>query len=1595
MRIKKIIKYFIRTFLAFLGICLLASALIYLPPVQKWLTGKITAFVSEKYNIELQLGRISIIFPSDISLTDLVLFDQQHDTMLYAHHISCDLAIAPILRRNIHLKEVHLDNAGIHLLRLRPDLPLNIGVFSQNDTTTVTPTDSKKEWIITLGNVHINRSEFLMHDVASGVNIGIDIGEAIMHNAAVKLGSQQITSENFNMGNGHIQIKMATPLFSPNLVDTTTSKWFIDVGNMILDKSSFAMSSENGSLDFDVQIGHANLSSGIVDLGKSTVTAKTFQVTEGKFHQNILSQENKPQEPTVKPGQKQATSWLIEVEKIQLANSFFGMDAADKPSIAGFDPNHIQLANITASIDSFVNYGMVIKGGIKGLQLKHPSGFTIRNAGLQLALDSASTRVANMQLQTASSKIQLDVEVPVPWYQINDLIKQKNAISGQIDASIAVSDIYALASDSALFPFNGKMIRLESALSGTPEQIHLEKLLVGLPGMLDLSADGYIGFNTNNTKSKGTYTSNISRILKILPLIKTMDIRMDGKINDIHSLLAIEPDTTQSLIIPHNITLNAHLQAESDIFHITGDVGTRSGNMQLDGQLDAKQQAYRASLSADSLMLTEIFPKMNLGTFVANANADGSGFTMETLQANFEMQLDLLEYNDYPYQNINLEGKIDKGTLMANLQSDNEILKLQTHVEAKFLSLLDIQTNINIDLADLHKMGLMQNAFTLSTNVDAHISETSKNNIQAQATVSKTTLQTGRQVRYVEKVSAKAYSDSSHTNLQLVSGDMALDFDIFAGIDQINRSLTAIGVQLPKQIADGSFAFLTQPDTLPYFKLQLTAGRNNGITEFLQKDSIGFSSIKLGLLHNEQTLWSGNLAIKEFSLGTNQIDSINFQTAESNSRINYSMRVGNIHGRFRNFHRIVLDGYIVPHDVGAHLSIKTPSNQPFVDAAVQVALFDTAMTAHIVGNPIFGTEWQVNPQNFFTYAKKDGFLADVQLSRNDEKVSISNAKGKDVPKGAISLITEKINLGAITDYIAIAPPIAGILDANLVFALREDFQTLNGTANIGQLAYKKQTIGDIGLDAFYLFTKTEHRVSGDINVNGQKKIWVNGSFSPRNADSLMFEAGINALDLSILEAFTTNIIGNTQGTLDVDLSVTGSVKKPDINGNLKLNQASIKVIPTNMIYTLGSQTVEINHGLMRFDQFALTDPSGKALQINGTLNFTNLSAIMADINISASGLQLANVPKTSDGFFYGTTFADIDASLKGGFAQPVIRGKIGILDNTRLTYIPRQTLEVKNRKNSDIVRFRLPAADSIFHASLQENISDIQKIDLSVEINISESAMFVIGLSEDLSNYVAVQGGGRLMYTLNPEGYQNMMGKYEIRTGKVSYHPPAISEKIFDVEKGSYLNWTGDLMNPELNITAVQRVRISVTEEKSSRMVAFDIYVLLRNTLTNLDIALNLKSADGTIQSQLSTATPEEIAMQAMNILIYNTYTAPGSISGNTGGGNLAMDALNGLISKELNLWAQNHIKGANLTFNVESYTQYDESGQEVQQTDFAYQFSKKILNNRGTIRIGGHMGMTDNPEQSAANSLMDDIIFEYTLDKRERKYLKTFRQED
>jgi hypothetical protein len=329
-----------------------------------------------------------------------------------------------------------------------------------------------------------------------------------------------------------------------------------------------------------------------------------------------------------------------------------------------------------------------------------------------------------------------------------------------------------------------------------------------------------------------------------------------------------------------------------------------------------------------------------------------------------------------------------------------------------------------------------------------------------------------------------------------------------------------------------------------------------------------------------------------------------------------------------------------------------------------------------------------------------------------------------------------------------------------------------------------------------------------------------------------------------------------------------------------------------------------------------------------------------------------------------------------------MRGRLDVLGTTDLTYLLLDSPLSTNNQLDELVKF------TDFSDTTQTVVQRPAPggLDMDLRISIDPGVHVKCGLNPDLSNYVDLFGGGDLRMVYNNIDDLRLTGRYTLNSGEMKYSLPVIPLKTFSIQDGSYVEFTGEAMDPTLNITATEHTTANVGQEgEQSRSVAFNCGVAITGTLNKMGLEFIIEAPeDYTVNSELSAMSTEQRSKLAVTMLTTGMYLADGNTSG------FSMNsALSSFLESEINNITGNALKSVDLSVGLNNTT--DAAGQS--HTDYSFKFAKRFWNNRLKVQIGGKVSSgNEAASQNGQNqSFFDNVTMEYRLSSTSNQYVKLF----
>jgi hypothetical protein len=460
------------------------------------------------------------------------------------------------------------------------------------------------------------------------------------------------------------------------------------------------------------------------------------------------------------------------------------------------------------------------------------------------------------------------------------------------------------------------------------------------------------------------------------------------------------------------------------------------------------------------------------------------------------------------------------------------------------------------------------------------------------------------------------------------------------------------------------------------------------------------------------------------------------------------------------------------------------------------------------------------------------------------------------------------------------------------------------------------------------------------------------------------------------------------------MTLSGTATQPVLTGYLKLDTASAYSMATGSRFRFDDNRVEINDNTMRFNRYGIYAVGNNPFLIDGTigLNTNNPAKSMADLRMNANNMQLLESRKNKKNIVFGRLFVDLqNFTAKGPLNSLVMRGNLHLLGNTNMTLLMKESPLTVNDRLDKLVTFSyfrdtIPRRRTLTGERIVRETRDVEGLDLLLAINIDPAVKLTVELDDEGSNRIELEGGGNLNFQYTPQEDMALTGRYTLSGGLIKYNMPIIANKTLRIRENSYLDWSGDIIDPFLNLKATERIRTNVTTEdgQSSRSVNFDAGIDLRQRMENLQLQFTLEALDDvSLQNQLTALGAEERSKRSIGLLLTGLYLdedKSGKIKFDMG------TALNSFIQSEINNITGDLLKGVDFNFGMENYDRMGMGG-----TNYSFRFSKRFYNDRLNVVLGGNVTTGNLPNDN--NTFINDASVEYRLDPAGSRYAKLFYQ--
>ena len=1314
--------------------------------------------------------------------------------------------------------------------------------------------------------------------------------------------------------------------------DTTTSEptlWKIYVDSITIDRSDIVFHMPGDTMSVATHIGNLTAREALIDLGDQTYTVASADWVNGavKYDQNF------------------------------------------QPRIEGLDYNHIDLSDIHIGIDSIYFHDPTLRMYMRQVALKEKSGFSVTNLSGPIAMEDGAIKLPKFRLSTPYSDIDVELDMPLSLMEPVDPGKMRlkmNATLGKQDIMPFLSDMpAAMRQRWPEYP-----LTVSGLLKGNMQHMDFHDLEVSLPTAFHATATGFAANLDTPDKLRADVqfkanTQNLGFVMAMLP----RDMQRDYRIPPLSAQGRVKADGQQYFA------------------DITAHEG--KGMVKAKGSFHATAMRYDADVQIRNLNVHHFMPRDSIYTVSADITANGQGTDFFSPRTSLvaDAKIHHIGYGKLNIDNVTAHALVGDGKAHANLISRNLLLKGAVNFDA-LLSTTRFDGTLSTDFQelDLYEMGVTPDPLTIGMCGHFDINSDLKLTHQVTGVVNDLTISDSSHIYRPSDVDLLLKTTPDTTYLRTQSGDFVIKLDASGNYEQLLNQFTILSDSAMAQLDRKTIDQPALRKLLPTMRMTLESQRENPVATFLKASAdVDFKDMLFDLSTSAAEGVNGRGYIHSLTVSDIRLDTINFSLIQRKERLSFGGQVRNNKKNPQFVFNALFDGIL--QERGATLGVRyfDADNKLGARIGAQAEVVDGGINLRLMPDrPTLGyKEFALNKDNYVFLGSSGKIKAKVDL-RADDGMGIRLYSEESDPDALqdLTLSLHKFNLEEITSVIPYAPRMSGMLngDYHVIQDANGQF-SVAGDMGVQNMTYERCPIGNISTELVYLQKENDaHAVEARLMMDDNEIGLLTGTYYNEGEGSLDATLQLEHLPLNIVNGFVPDQLCGLQGYGEGTLTIKGALSRPEVNGEVLLSNSYMESIPYGVKLRFDDDPVRIQHSNLLFENFSVYAHNDNPLNVQGNVDFHDLDHITVNMRMQAKNFQIIGAKEHSKSVAYGKAFVNVYAMMNGPLDNLNMRGRLDVLGSTDMGYILRDTPITTDNQLDDLVKFT-DFSDTTQTAVTRPPINGFR---MDMTLNVSNGAHIMAYMNADHSNYIDLMGGGTLRMLYSPADNLQLTGRYTLSNGEMKYALPIIPLKTFHIQDGSYIEFTGEPMNPTLNITAIEHTKATVTGGNGvGRSVNFDCGVSITRTLNDMGLEFTLDAPeDMQLHSELQAMGREQRGKLAVTMLTTGMYLADGNTKP------FSMNsALSSFLSSEISNLTGNALRTLDLSFGLDNST--DATGQT--HTNYSFKFAKRFLNNRLKLAIGGKVTTGNELPGGRNNSFFDNVSLEYRLDDTANKYLNLF----
>lgn len=1172
-----------------------------------------------------------------------------------------------------------------------------------------------------------------------------------------------------------------------------------------------------------------------------------------------------------KPRDSLTNPFVLKTDNVYIYDMHYRLIDANKK-----DSLNYEAFKLGGNLQNFSIVGPDFTSDIRGLYFTDFNGLEITNLTTDFEYTKTAMHFKKTTLETQKSTIKADIDFAYKREDLADFNNKVNIKGKFKQSNIHISDLKKLYNELS----GNDDLNFVGNFDGFLNNFDLRKFDLNSRNGIKIHGD-FTFVNAVNNERGFVFESKLEdltathkELKKILPNVlgRTLPSEFDklGKFS-LKGLIKVTPNQIYA-----DVTLNS-------------EIGQASSDLLMTDIEDIDYAEYDGEIGFNRFNIGRFFNDPLFGSLSLKGDVKGKGFKLDNINTKFVGEVSRLDFKEYPYSNIKVNG------LYANNKFDGDLAIEDENFKMNFNGLADLSNEIyefdfesKIDYLNLKQTNLFErdSIAELKGKVALDVDGNSLDNIIGSATFSDVFYTNEKRQFRFEQFKVTSSLKDSIKKIEVESKDIANGF--------LEGKFTFSELSKVAQNALGSMytnyrPYQVEPNQFIDFNFTVY---NQIVNVFYPEIEIDDNTKIKGKMASKKDLFKLNFTSPKIKAYGNEVTEILLRTDNQNTLYNTFFSAKEVDTEFYKVSKLSLlnknqnDTLFFKSQFSGGKEAKEDFNLDFY------------YTFNEEGKSVLGFEkstflfketvWDLDPENqssdkiTFDLTKDEFSFSQFKLTSGEQKVEFTGQLKGDNDKILLADFT-KVKLQSFLPEID-SLALKGKVSGNLDFVQKDNVYSPEAVLLIKDFEVNNFRQGDLAINVKGDNSYQQYEVDLSINNEKVKSIAAVGS--------LDFTANRPLIDLEVfmedyqLEAFSPlgqDVISSIRGSVTGNFYLRGFLGNPEMQGTLTFKNAGLKFPYLNVDYDFdGDSTISLQDQSFIMEDIKLKDTRYNTTGIlSGGITHQNLEQWFLALQIDTDNLLVLNTENSDEALYYGTAFMDGNATISGLTDQITINVNAKTKENTKFV-VPLKDVETVDSYSLIHFKSEKLEVDERQRLIAQEALKGLS---LNIDLEATTDALAQVVIDEENGSQLTGRGNGNLRIEIDTRGKFDMYGDYTIDNGVYDFKYGGIINKPFIIQKGGTVSWNGDPYEANLDVTAIYKAKanpaVLLNNFNTNRREEIDLVTRITGGLfsSKQELDIQLTNVDPTIASELEFVLNDnnvnEKTTQFISLLAFNTFRNP------------------------------------------------------------------------------------------------------------------------